>query len=47
MTTYTSHLRNGTMDRQIHVVNPYVSERLDLETFRNMVLNFTRYFALS
>jgi len=45
VTSHTSHLREGTIDRQIHVTNlPYVAVagRVNVETFLNTVLSFTR-----
>jgi len=45
VTSHTSHLWKGTIDSQIHGANsPYVSER---GTFRNILLNFTQFYALN
>jgi len=43
VTSRTSHTWEGTMDSQIHVANlPFVTERVDRETFRNPELSSTR-----
>jgi len=48
VTSHTSHLCEGTMDRQIHVANsPYVTGRVGAGTLRNTVLNFVQFSALS